>query len=107
MEFKIQVCNYRSSELDVHVSAEYRDGLLLFSAQDLGPTAENLWGDSDCEYWYSFDQENTARLMAALEVTEEGFEQAIKEHFSDINGMKILREFCEAHKIAWSFNSYT
>ena len=106
VDFKISVCEYRSSQLDVYVDAEYRDGRLRFSGQDLGPNTESAWGDSDYEYWYSFDEENTYKLMAALNVEENGFEQAVKERFSGVDGMRYLREFCGLHSISWDFSSY-
>lgn len=106
MDFKISVCEYRSSRLDIYVDAEYQNGRLRFSGQDLGPNAEIAWGDSDYEYWYSFDEENTFKLIATLNTDENGFEQAIKEHFSGVDGMRNLRDFYRSQDICWDFSSY-
>jgi hypothetical protein len=104
--FHAEICEYNSKGLHVYVSADYQDGCLRFSGQDLGSKVEEAWGDSDYEYWYSFDHENTKKLMNVLQVQETGFEQSIRARFSGIDGMRNLREFCMAHDISWGFNSY-
>ena len=49
----LELCDYRSEKVDVHVRASIMDGKLSFECQDLGPAVEEFWGDEDYEYWYS------------------------------------------------------
>lgn len=99
------LCDYRSKRVDVHVRATLADGTLTISGHDLGPYVEDSWGDSDYEYWYSFDEENTARLLAAIH-GEEDPEAALLQSFSGERGCIKLRSLCARKKIEYSFFSY-
>ena len=99
------LCDYRSKCVDVRVSATLADGTLRISGQDLGPYVEDYWGDSDYEYWYSFDEENTARLLAAIH-GEDDPETALLHAFSGEHGCSELRSLCARKKIEYSFFSY-
>ena len=99
------LCNYHSDRVDVHVYADLIDGELSLSGQDLGPLVEESWGDSDYEYWYRFDKENTMKLLQAIH-GEEDPETALLKKFSGERGCSRLVSFCEKKGIQYSFYSY-
>ncbi|MBR0372920.1 MAG: hypothetical protein IJH91_00120 [Mogibacterium sp.] len=105
-EFKgLVLCEFRSERVDVHVWADLAGGALTVAGQDLGPQVETFWGDDDYEYWYSFDRENTARLLAALG-GEDDPAQAFLREFSGLDGCRALRNLCEKNGIRYKFFSY-
>ena len=55
----ITLCDEKNERVSVLVTAEIRDAKLTISGVDSGKTTEEFWGDSDYEYWYCFDKENT------------------------------------------------
>ena len=99
------LCDYRSRKVDVHVKADCAQGVLSISGQDLGPYVEEVWGDSDYEYWYSFDQEGTSQLMSAIH-GENDPEAALLREFSGESGCRRLREVCRKNGIEYKFHSY-
>ena len=46
------LCDYRTDRLEVHVQADYCNGKLTISGQDLGTVVEDAWGDSDSNVVY-------------------------------------------------------
>ncbi len=99
------LCDWRSERVEVHVTADLVDDMLMFSGQDLGDCVEEVWGDLDYEYWYSFDQENTNKLLSAVH-GEEDPQAAILMEFSGEAGCRKLRGVCEKNGIQYAFHSY-
>lgn len=101
----LELCNDCSKRVDIHVRASLRNGELTVSGQDLGPYVEEFWGDSDYEYWYSFDRQNTETLFRAIDGTDDP-EKALLKRFGGKNGCMALRNFCKQNKIKYDFFSY-
>lgn len=99
------LCDYHSESVDVHVRASLTDGSLRISGHDLGPFVEDSWGDEDYEYWYSFDRENTEKLIAAIHGDADP-ETALVREFSGEDGCSKLRNLCDSQKIKYLFSSY-
>ena len=99
------LCDWHSARVDVHVSAELKDGELTLSGCDNGPAAEEFWCDSDYEYWYSFDRVNTQKLLSAIG-GEADPQAALLREFSGEGGCRRLRAFCEENGIACRFGSW-
>lgn len=59
--YREELPNFRS----VMVTLEPKGGLKV-DAQDMGPVAEEFWGDSDYEFWVLIPPEGAARLAYAL-----------------------------------------
>ena len=59
----------QATELARQEGAEFRsvrlviedDGCIRLEAQDMGPTVENIWGDSDYEFWVRVKPVSLAR----------------------------------------------
>ena len=104
----LRLCKYKSARLDVHISASIKNGCLLISGHDLGAVVEEFYDDSDYEYWYSFDIENTKLLITRL--SEQKPELNVKELLLDIfrgeSGCSNLSDFCEKFGIKYNFSSY-
>ena len=99
------LCDWKSQRVDVHVKASLSNGELTLSGQDLGPYVEEVWGDLDYEYWYSFDRENTKKLLSVIHGEEEP-DKALLHVFSGTDGCIRLREVCEKSGIEYDFFSY-
>jgi len=104
-----RLCEYKDgSRLWVNVSAAIRNGCLLISGQDLGNSVSEYFGDSDYEYWYSFDVENTKLLITRLSEQNSKFDvkELLSDNFSGLDGCSNLRNFCEKFGIKYDFSSY-
>lgn len=99
------LCDSHSDRVDIHVSASLIGGRLSLSCQDLGPAVEEFWGDEDYEYWYTFGQEATAKLLTVINGTEDP-EAAIFRNFSGPEGCRKLRALCYKEGIKYRFDSY-
>ena len=99
------LCEYQTDKLEVHVRADYCNGKLTISGQDLGEVVESAWGDSDYEYWYSFDKAETAKLITAI-WGEDDFPAALLREFSGEGGCRALRALCEKNGIEFRFDSW-
>jgi len=103
------LCESRDNpRLTVIVDAAIRNGCLLVSGQDLGNSVSEFFGDSDYEYWYSFDIENTKLLITRLleQNPELDVKELLSDNFSGIDGCSNLRNFCEKFGIKYKFSSY-
>lgn len=73
------------------------DGTLMLDAQDMGPLVEQMWGDSDYEFWCRIPPEGAARLAyALLKKLYANREQAVDE----------LRNLCAAEDVPHENGSY-
>lgn len=99
------LCDYRTDRLEVHVQADYCNGKLTISGQDLGSVTEGFWGDLDYEYWYYFDEAETSKLISAIK-GESDLQASLLREFSGEGGCRALREICEKHGIQYRFDSW-
>ena len=78
----------------------------MLSGQDLGTVFIGWFGDTEHEYFYTFNIENTKllheKLIADGKQTK-GLIEFLEEHFSWIDGCKNLRDFCKKKKIRYQF----
>jgi len=73
------------------------NGDLLFSGQDIGNAPEEIFGDSDYEYWLTVPASEKDRLLLAL----------LEKHYAgDASVVSTLREFMESKNIPYNFYSY-
>jgi hypothetical protein len=106
---KFCLCEYKDgSRLWVNVWAAIRNGCLLISGQDLGDIVRERFCDSDYEYWYSFDVENTKLLFTNLseQNPELDAKELLNNNFSGLSGCIELRSFCEKFGVKYDFSSY-
>lgn len=102
---KLTLCNVHTDRVDIHVRASLLDGALTISGHDLGGLVEDAWGDSDYEYWYSLDRENTGKLLLVIH-GEEDPQEAVLREFSGEGGCRKLVEICKKHGIQYRFDSH-
>lgn len=95
----------QNNRLQMSVWVEINDGCLQISGQDLGVAPLEFWGEDEYEYFYSFSQENTARLVSLLGATSHDFKNVLFERFGSIDGLRALRDFCGSHAITYDFFS--
>ena len=99
------LCDWHSERVEVHVRAAIKNGELIISGDDLGPYVEEVWGDSDYEYWYHFDRKNTEKLLEVIHGVEDP-ETALLHSFSGEGGCRAMREICKEYEIQYRFDSY-
>ena len=105
----IELCRYKTACLEIHVNASIRDGKLLISGHDLGPTVEEFWGDNDYEYFYSLTLDDTRKLHHLLKTdSKQDIEllDLIKLYFSDLDGCENFKEYCDQHTLQYSFYNH-
>ena len=88
------------------VTAYIKNGCLRINGQDLYPNKENIFGASEYEYIYGFDNLNTERLFNLIADNGLSNEAALLSKFSGEDGCAKLREFCEANEIKYTFYSH-
>ena len=73
------------------------NGNLLFSGQDIGSAPDEIFGDSDYEYWLTVPASEKDRLLLAL----------LEKHYAgDALVISTLRELMESKEIPCSFHSH-
>ena len=105
----LRLCKYKDgNRLWVNVDAAIRNGCLLISGQDLGDQVSEWYDDSDYEYWYSFDIENTKLLIAKLseQKSTSSVKKLLSDNFSGLEGCSNLRSFCKEFGIKYDYSSY-
>lgn len=102
------LCDYKLNNVSVYVKASISGGELLISGQDLGSLVGEIFQDSDYEYFYSFDKENTKKLLESLKPSAEIDEllNLLADKFSGVDGCRLLRKHCEEKKIQYKFHSF-
>lgn len=103
------LCDYKSENLDVHVKASIEDGALVISGHDLGPNVEAFWGSIDYEYFYTLSAKETDQLYRLLKADSKidgTLLDLIKLQFSDLDGCKNFKQYCEKHHIQYKFFNY-
>ena len=90
----IELVNRRGST-SIHIDVRIKEnGDLLFSGQDFGKAPEEIFGDSDYEYWLTFPAAEKDRALLAL----------IEKHYAGNSSViSELREFMESKKISCEF----
>ena len=73
------------------------NGNLLFSGQDIGSDPEEIFGDTDYEYWLTVPAAEKDRLLLAL----------LEKHYGgDALVISTLRKFMESKQIPCIFYSF-
>ena len=110
---KFVLCNETNNRVQMKIWAEIKNGCLNIEGQAFGTAVEECFYADEYEYFYSFDEKNTKRLITLLlnrhygnEAPHEStklFKKLLFEKYSDINGMERLRGFCEETGIEYKF----
>ena len=106
MSERFVLCNEKTSRVKVNVGAEISEGCLTIAGQDLGQAVTDVFGESEYEYYYEFDQQNTERLFNLLKTERQSVNEVLTQKFGGMDGCRRMREFCEANNIKYSFFSY-
>ena len=102
------LCDQKTDRVSVHVVAKLVAGELLISGQDMGPAVEEYFDDSDYEYFYSFNEANTRKLLESLKPGADLSEllDLLANKFSGLDGCSLLREHCEEEQIEYQFDTF-
>jgi hypothetical protein len=99
---ELVLCNEKTPNVQVYVTATLSEGCLKISGQDLGEAPRETFGENEYEYFYDFDLENTERLFALLTPEREDLAEVLVREFSGMDGCLKLREFCDVNRIKYS-----
>lgn len=72
------------------------DGAIVMDAQDMGPSVDEVWGDSDYEFWVHVPP--AAVGMFAFELLRE-------KYLGQSGAVDAFRSWCTAHGIEHKFES--
>ena len=73
------------------------DGSVLMEAQDMGEKVEQIWGDSDYEYWVHVAPPSLPKLAFEL----------LREKFAGrLDAVEAFRDWCQAHGVEHEFGNY-
>jgi len=103
---KIQLCKDTNGQLNKEVFAEINEGQLLISGVDSGPSVKSMLGDDEYKYHYSFDKENTQKIIDFLVGDNANADEEFEKRFSGLSGVKNLRDLCEEQGISFKFISF-
>jgi hypothetical protein len=73
------------------------DGAIKMDAQDMGPIVEEIWGDSDYEFWVH---------IAPAALPKLAFELLREKFAGQLGAVDALRDWCKAHAIEHEFGSW-
>ncbi|NLT15730.1 MAG: hypothetical protein GXY05_15495, partial [Clostridiales bacterium] len=60
----MNLCADKADGTSYFIDAEYTEGCLKISGQDLGKLPEEIFGRDEYEYFYSLDEFNTNKLIS-------------------------------------------
>lgn len=100
------LCDEKTKSVKIYVSADVEDGKLKITGQDLGIACEKAWGDSEYEYYYSFNKSNTEKLRESLQQkSDPELLDLLLANFNGADGCSKLRDYCEGNDIKYEFFS--
>lgn len=73
------------------------DGRIMFEGQDLGPSIEEIFGDSDYEYWVNVPAGDLQKLA---------FELLREKYTGQLNAVEAFRDWCQTHGIEHKFENW-
>jgi len=91
----ISIARQEGSDITISIHAHISpDGGLRLEGDDVGKRVEELFGDSDYEYWVDVPASEIGRLLLLL----------LKEKYDgDLQAVSKFRTFCESNGIAHRF----
>ncbi|MCL2665217.1 MAG: hypothetical protein FWE82_06360 [Defluviitaleaceae bacterium] len=113
---KFILCDMKNKAVQINVWAEIDNGCLKISGQEFGAAVNGFFNADEYEYFYTFDKKNTELLinlslkkkcedMPPL-IKAELFKMHLLEKYSDADGCKRLKNFCDENGIEYKFFNY-
>lgn len=65
-QYQVSLSRWSTLSISSHLRAWTDEKGLVIEGQDLGPGVEQIWGDSDYEYWLTVDRKHFGRVIRAL-----------------------------------------
>ena len=82
---------------------------LTVSGQDIGPRCETINGKDEYEYYITFDEENTKRLLVQMRCEygiEESFGELFSGKFPGETFSSSFMQYCDERAIHYTFNNF-
>jgi hypothetical protein len=95
MENSLTIARLERPDITISIHAQLSaDGGLRLEGDDVGQRVQEIWGDSDYEYWVDVPASEIGRLLLLL----------LKEKYDgDTEAVSKFKTFCESNGIAHSF----
>lgn len=107
MKFKLYEIHNKKGDYYLDAEIDEKGGLMLMG-QDIGKSVASVWGDSDLEYNYYLNPEETAKFTKILQ--EKHGDLPLKDilttHYCDLGACEALRKIAEEHGFEFGFCSY-
>ena len=100
----VVLCDYRTADIDIYITARLDDGRLRLAGQDLGPAVRRIWGDSDYEYGMILEPASVKALQ--LQLGTDDILSHLALTFTGPQGLKRLRAICDNAAITYEFSTY-
>lgn len=101
--------------IDIVAFIDGATGDLVIEGYDIGPRVEELWGDSDYEYWLRVAEADRSALLKSLspgrkDCLDSSFDDSrlldlIAATFNTDKAVSMLEEHCGKHRVPASFSS--
>ena len=95
MENSLTIARLERPDITISIHAQLSaDGGLRLEGDDVGQRVQEIWGDSDYEYWVDVPASEIGRLLLLL----------LKDKYDgDTEAVSKFKTFCESNGIAHSF----
>lgn len=97
---QIEIYNIKKENGDWFILRAYlANGCLILEGQDFTEMAEDIYGDEEYEYYYSFSKEDAIKLLSIL--GGDDILNAVKFFFNGEMKNKQFRKLCEENSITF------
>lgn len=105
-EKRISLFEKRASHSSIFISVGLnKDGDLVLDGQELGSFIEDMYGDSDLEYFVTVKKKDVPRLQACLDASDKTLLEAMRR-FADRDAEIKFRKFLDKHAIPYKTFRY-
>lgn len=107
----VPLLHHEGPGIEVTLWAEARaDGSVVVAGQDVGPRVEQIWGDSDYEYWLTIGAGDVLGLARAFDTSPEpqALLEALRAAYEQerFRGTSDLQRWLAERDVATEFSSY-
>lgn len=104
-DFSIILCESYREQITIKIRASFQNGALRIFGHELGEDVDTFWGEDEYEYWYSFSEAETRKLIEILAVGE-NLKDVLLLDFSGEDGCRKLIDVCDREGIHYDFFSH-
>lgn len=103
---KVPLYIFRSDDINIFITASFKDGNLMIEGLDIGPKVEAAWGETDYEYIITVQQdqlENLCKVLNPVTTREEDILRQLANTFGGSTCFSDIQHTLKENNIAYSF----